>query len=48
MKHQVDAPLCGKFESIIDSGHHLNNGKGAVSSGRKLCGWLVGVQVASF
>src|SRR6266702_3057775 len=27
----MDTPLCGKFQSIIDRGHHLNNWKGGVS-----------------
>jgi hypothetical protein len=40
VKHRVDAPLRGKFETIIDSGHHLSDLKQAMSFGRKLGGWL--------
>jgi hypothetical protein len=25
VKHGVDIPLCGKFQAIVDSGHHLND-----------------------
>ena len=37
----MNAPLRGKLEAIVDRGHHLDNGKGAMPSGRKLCGWLI-------
>ena len=42
MKHVVNAPLCGKLQSIIDRGHHLDDLKRAMSLGRKLGGWLIG------
>ena len=48
VKNGVDAPLRGKFETIVDRGHHLNDLKWPMSSGRKLRGWLVGPKVASF
>ena len=40
--------MCGKFEAIVDRRHHLDNGKWAMPSGCKLCGWLIGAQVVSF
>ena len=43
VEYWVNASLCGKFEAVIDRGHHLNNLERAVSSGHKLCGWLVGM-----
>jgi hypothetical protein len=48
VKHGVNAPLCGKFKAIVDSGHHLNDLKGAMSSWRKLGGWLIDTEVLSF
>jgi hypothetical protein len=48
MKHIVDAPLCGKFQPIVDRGHHLGDLKGAVVFWGEFRGWLVGSQVASF
>ncbi len=48
VKYVMDTPLCGKFQSIIDRGHHLNNWKGAVSLGHKLGGRLIGTKVMSF
>src|SRR6266702_5014651 len=48
VKHVMNAPLCGKFQSIIDRGHHLDDPEGAMSFGHKLSGWLIGTQVASF
>jgi hypothetical protein len=40
VKYGMDTPLCGKFEAIIDSGHHLGDLKRAMSFGHKLGGWL--------
>ena len=48
MKHVVNAPLCGKLQSIVNRGHHLDNLKGAVSLGHKFGSWLIRMQVASF
>src|SRR6266702_2066666 len=48
VEHVVNAPLCGKFQSVIDGQHHLNDGKGAMSFGCKLCCRLIGAQVAPF
>jgi hypothetical protein len=48
MKHGVDAPLCGKFQPIVDSRHHLDYFKRPVSSGRKLGGWLIDMEVLPF
>jgi hypothetical protein len=48
MEHGVDAPLCGKFQSIIDSGHHLDYFKWPVSSGCKFGGGLVDTEILSF
>ena len=48
MKHWVNAPLCGKFEVIVDRGHHLCDLEGPVSLGRKLSSWLCNPQVAPF
>ncbi len=42
MKYVMNAPLRGKFQSIVDRGHHLNNSKGTMSLGRKFSGWLIG------
>ncbi len=42
VKYIMNAPLRGEFQSIIDRGHHLNDGKRAVPFGRKLGGQLVG------
>ena len=42
VEYWVNAPLHGKFEAVIDRGHHLDNLERAMSSGRKLRGWLVG------
>jgi hypothetical protein len=41
MKYWMNTPLCGKFQMIIDSRHHLYNLKRTMSSGCKLCGWLI-------
>ncbi len=41
MKNVMNAPLRGKFQSIVDWGHHLNNGKGAMSLGHKFYRWLI-------
>ena len=43
VEYWMNASLCGKFEAIVDKGHHLDNLKGAMSSGHKLHGWLVGM-----
>jgi len=48
MEYVMNAPLRGKFQSIVDRGHHLNDGKRAVPLGRKLGSWLVCAEVASF
>ncbi len=48
VEYIMNAPLRGKFQSIVDRGHHLNDWKGAVSLGRKLGGWLIGAKVVSF
>ena len=42
VKCWVDTPLHGKLETITDRGHHLDNLLRTMSSGCKLCGWLVG------
>ena len=47
VKNRVDAPLCGKFEAIIDIRHHLDDFKRTMSPGRKLCGWLICPKVTS-
>jgi hypothetical protein len=44
----MDAPLCGKFQVIIDCGHHLNDLKGAMSPGRKLGGGLLDTMIFAF
>ncbi len=48
VKHGVNTPLCGKFQTIIDSGHHLFDLKRAVSSGCKLGGRLVDPEILAF
>jgi len=48
VEYVMDAPLRGEFQSIVDRGHHLNDGKGAVSFGRKFGGWLIRTKVAPF
>ena len=48
VEYWVNAPLRGKFEAIIDRGHHLDNPERTMSPGHKLHGWLVGTQVAPF
>jgi hypothetical protein len=48
MKHRVNAPLCGKFQAIIDSRHHLSNFKWPMSSGHKLGGRLIKTEVLAF
>ena len=48
VKHWMNAPLRGKFEAIIDRGHHLYDLKGPMSLGRKLGSWLYDFQVAPF
>jgi hypothetical protein len=48
VKHGVDAPLCGKFQSIVDSRHHLDDLKGPVSPGCKLGSWLIDAKILSF
>ncbi len=48
MKHGVDTPLRGKFQAIVDSGHHLNDFKRAMSPGRKLGGGLVDTEILAF
>ncbi len=41
MEYVMNAPLRGKFQLIVDRGHHLDDLEGAVSFGRKLGGWLI-------
>jgi hypothetical protein len=36
VKHGVNAPLDWKFQAIVDIGHHLNDLKRTMPSGRKL------------
>jgi hypothetical protein len=48
VKHGVDTPLRGKFQSIVDSRHHLNDFKRAMSSGRKLGGRLIDPKILAF
>ena len=48
VKYRVDAPLRGKFEAVVDVRHHLDDLEWSMSSGHKLCGWLVHMEVASF
>jgi hypothetical protein len=48
VKHGVNAPLGGKFQVIVDIGHHLNDFKRTMPSGRKLGRQLIGSEVFSF
>ena len=48
MKNRVDTSLCGKLEAIVDVRHHLDDLEWPMSPGRKLCGWLICVEVAPF
>jgi hypothetical protein len=48
VKHGVDVPLRGKFQSIVDSRHHLNDLERAMSSGRKLGGRLIDPEILAF
>ena len=48
MKNGVDAPLRGKFEAVVDRGHHLDDLERSMPSGCKFRCWLVGPKVASF
>jgi hypothetical protein len=45
VKHGVDAPLRGKFQSIVDGRHHLNDLKRAMSPGRKLGSRLIDPEI---
>ncbi len=47
-KDVMNTPLCGKFQSIIDRGHHLDNGKRAMPLGCKFYHWLICMYVMSF
>jgi hypothetical protein len=48
MKHRVYAPLHGKFESIINGGHHLDDLKRSMPLGCKLGSQLVCLKMTSF
>jgi hypothetical protein len=48
VKHWVNAPLRGKFQTIIDSRHHLNDFEGSMSSGHKLGGRLINTEILAF
>jgi hypothetical protein len=48
VEYRVDAPLHGKFQSIVDSGHHLVDLKRAMPLGRKLGGWLIDMEILPF
>jgi hypothetical protein len=41
MKH-MDTPLRGKFQPVIDGGHHLDDLEWSVAFRSEFCGWLVG------
>jgi hypothetical protein len=41
MKYVVDTPLCGKFQSIIDGRHHLNDLEWSMAFGSEFCRWLI-------
>ena len=45
MLHWVDAPLRGKFETVINWGHHLDNLKRSVASCPEFGRWLGGAEV---
>ena len=44
----MDAPLCGKFEMVIDWGHHLDDLKRSMISGCKLGCRLTETEISSF
>ena len=48
VKHVMDAPLRGKFEPVVDRGHHLDNGEWAVAPRSEFRRWLVRAEVAPF
>ncbi len=48
VKYVMNAPLRGKFQSVVDRGHHLNDGKGAMLFGHKLYRQLICPEVVSF
>ena len=48
VEYWVDAPLRGKFETVIDCGHHLNDFKWSMSLGRKLGGRLMCAEMTPF
>ena len=48
MKHWMDAPLRGKFQVVIDRGHHLDNLKRSMVSRREFGHRLSGMEVLAF
>ena len=46
VEHWMNAPLHGKFQMVIDRGHHLNDLEKSMSSGHKLGHWLIKTEVA--
>ena len=48
VKHWMNAPLRGKFETVIDGGHHLDNLKRSVASRPKFGRRLGGTEILAF
>jgi hypothetical protein len=48
VKHGVDTPLRGKFQSIVYGRHHLNDLERTMSSGRKLGSRLIDPEILAF
>ena len=44
----MNAPLCGKFQTVIDRGHHLDDLKRSVASRPKLGRRLGGAEILAF